>query len=94
MHRIAPDNPKAVAFIDGQNLYHRSKAVFGYTYPNYDPAALTAYVCNSDNNWEVGQVEFYTGVPDASQSRFWSGFWSNKLAALGRAGIVDLLGRT
>ena len=27
---------RAVAFIDGQNLYHAARESFGYTYPNFD----------------------------------------------------------
>ena len=30
----------AVAFVDGQNLFHATREAFGYTYPNYDVAAL------------------------------------------------------
>ena len=32
---------RAVAFIDGQNLYHSARESFGYTYPNYDIVALS-----------------------------------------------------
>jgi uncharacterized LabA/DUF88 family protein len=31
---------RAVAFIDGQNLYHAARESFGYTYPNYDVAMI------------------------------------------------------
>ena len=32
---------RAVAFIDGQNLYHAARESFGYTYPNFDVKALS-----------------------------------------------------
>ena len=40
-----PDTKHAIVFFDGQNLYHGAKEAFGYTYPNYDPAALARAVC-------------------------------------------------
>ena len=33
---IPPVNPKVIAFIDGQNLFHSAKDAFGYKFPNYD----------------------------------------------------------
>ena len=32
-----PQLKRAVAFIDGQNLFHSAREVFGHSYPNYDP---------------------------------------------------------
>ena len=31
-----PTTKRAVAFVDGQNLYRSAKTAFGYHYPNYD----------------------------------------------------------
>jgi hypothetical protein len=36
---------RAVAFLDGQNLFHAARAAFGFTYSNYDVTALAARVC-------------------------------------------------
>ena len=33
---------RAVAFVDGQNLFRAARAAFGYTYPSYDVTALAA----------------------------------------------------
>jgi hypothetical protein len=33
-------------------------------------------------------VHFYTGVPSATDNAFWHGFWSNKLAMMGRRGVT------
>jgi hypothetical protein len=30
----------AIAFVDGQNLYHAAREAFGYTYPNYNVKTL------------------------------------------------------
>lgn len=81
-----PPVKRAVAFIDGQNLFHGVKSAFGYTYPNYDVAALAAAIC-AGKGWQVQQVRFYTGVPDARDNAFWNAFWAKKLLAMSRAGL-------
>ena len=53
---------RAVAFLDGQNLYHAAREVFGYTHPNYDPFALARTIC-ARRGWRLEEVRFYTGVP-------------------------------
>lgn len=40
-----PPTKKAVAFVDGQNLFHAAREAFGYTYPNYDVLALGRRIC-------------------------------------------------
>lgn len=82
-----PPDPRTVAFFDGQNLFHSAKEAFGYTYPNYDVYRLAAAVC-ADQGWRLSQVRFYTGVPDPADNTFWHTFWSRKLLAMQRAGIV------
>jgi uncharacterized LabA/DUF88 family protein len=77
---------RAVSFFDGQNLFHSAKAAFGYKFPNYDPVALTSAVCAA-KGWEVAQVRFYTGVPDAADKPFWNHFWTAKGAQMGREGV-------
>ena len=42
---ILTDEPaikRAIAFVDGQNLFYAAKEAFGYTYPNYDPDSLVS----------------------------------------------------
>lgn len=58
---------RAVAFFDGQNLFHSAKAAFGYTYPNYDPLALATKIC-ALRGWHLEQTRFYTGVPDPADN--------------------------
>ena len=82
-----PLSIRAVAFIDGQNLFHSAREAFGYTYPNYDVGKLAQAVCTA-RDWQLQQTRFYTGVPDLQDHPFWHGFWSNKLLAMRRAGIV------
>jgi hypothetical protein len=81
-----PQTKRAIAFFDGQNLFHSAKAAFGYTFPNYDPTALTRAVC-ATRGWIPAGVRFYTGVPDAIDKPFWNHFWTAKGAQMGREGV-------
>jgi hypothetical protein len=82
-----PPNPiRAGSFFDGQNLFHCTKAAFGYTYPNYDPVALASALCHAQG-WVSELVQFYTGVPDAVDNAFWNHFWIAKGAQMGREGV-------
>jgi uncharacterized LabA/DUF88 family protein len=80
-----PASPRAIAFVDAQNLFNAAKEAFGYTYPNFDVVKLAQEVA-SIGGWSLVETRFYTGIPEASDPRH--AFWSNKLAALGRQGIV------
>jgi hypothetical protein len=82
-----PTEKRAVAFFDGQNLYRHAKDAFGHHYPNYDPIKLFDAVCVS-KGWRPFGVRFYTGTPAADRSPMRHGFWSNKLLALRRSGVL------
>ena len=81
-----PTVKRAVIFVDGQNLFHSVRESFGYTYPNYDVAALSRAVAGTAG-WNVSQMWFYTGIPDPADDPFWHSFWSSKLAVMGRQGV-------
>lgn len=83
---LEPATKRAVAFFEGRNLYHQVRQAFGYTYPNYDPAAL-AMAVTAPRGWSLEEVRFYTGVPDCEDDPFWHHFWTNKLAGMGRRGV-------
>jgi len=80
------DQPEAITFIDGQNLFHAAKEAFGISYPSYDVRKLSQAVCD-DEGWDLKQVRFYTGIPTADDDRFWNTFWSKKLLAMTRDGV-------
>jgi len=82
-----PAAKRAVAFIDGQNLFHAAKKAFGFTFPNYDISALVNEVCQSAE-WNPSGIHFYTGIPGVQDDPFWHQFWSSKLAVMGTRGIV------
>ncbi len=86
MPLVEPSTKRAVAFFDGQNLFHGAKSAFGYTYPNYDSLTLAQAIC-AGRGWALAQARFYTGVPDAVDNPFWNHFWAAKLAHLGRNGV-------
>lgn len=81
-----PQDKRAIAFFDGQNLFHSAKAAFGYTFPNYDPLALAQRVCAA-KGWVFKDVYFYTGIPDKADNEFWHHFWTAKGAQMGRNGV-------
>ncbi len=81
-----PAVKRAIAFIDGQNLFHNARGAFGHHYPNYDVSKLAATVC-SQKGWTLSRVQFYTGVPSQADNAFWHSFWANKLAMMGRRGV-------
>jgi uncharacterized LabA/DUF88 family protein len=82
-----PPAKQAVAFIDGQNLFHAVREAFGYTYPNYDVSALAREICTRQD-WQLDQVRFYTGIPDPTDDPFWNHFRLHKLAMLGRQRVA------
>jgi uncharacterized LabA/DUF88 family protein len=84
---VEPFEKRAVAFVDGQNLFHRARRAFGCAFPNYDPLALATTVCGA-RGWDLREVRFYTGVPDPAHDAPWSRFWTGKTATMGRQGVV------
>ena len=54
-----PPIKRAVAFVDGQNLFRAASEAFGYTHPNYDVSALAEQVC-ARQGWKVAQMRSYT----------------------------------
>lgn len=82
-----PQVKRASVFVDGQNLFHAVRESFGYTYPNYNVLGLAGELCAAQG-WQLVQVRFYTGIPDASDDPFWHHFWTHKLATMGRQGVV------
>ncbi|NQU65651.1 MAG: NYN domain-containing protein [SAR324 cluster bacterium] len=78
---------RAIAFIDGQNLFFSVKAMFGYSHPNYDILALSKAICEEEE-WELTEVRFYTGIPHKSDIPKWHDFWVRKLRSARMQGVV------
>ena len=60
---------------------------FGCTFPDYDVSAL-AQALAARQGWALAGVRFYTGIPDVADNVHWHHFWTAKLAATGRQGLV------
>ena len=84
---VQPEIKRAVSFIGGQNLFRHAKDAFGHYHPNYDPRKLTDAVCQA-HGWVNQSVRFYTGTPIAERDPMWHGYWTRRLTAMRRAGIV------
>lgn len=81
-----PPIKRAIAFIDGQNLFYAVKNAFGYGHPNYDVATLADAVCHRQN-WQLAQTRFYTGFPSPLDDPFWNHFWRAKFVQMVRQGV-------
>lgn len=81
-----PLRKRAVVFFDGQNVFHTAKELWGHSFPNYDPLALSRLVCARES-WRLHEVRFYTGVPSNKYDARWHGFWSRKIAHMGQQGV-------
>lgn len=81
-----PATKRAVAFIDGQNLFYAVKYAFGYTFPNYDIPVLARSVC-AMRGWTLEKIYFYTGIPKIDDDKYWNHFWTKKLAFMGTRGV-------
>ncbi len=77
---------RAVAFVDGQNLYHSVRRCFGYSLPNFDVLRLARAVC-STCGWDVKEVRFYTSVRRPGDDPYWCALWAAKLTSMGRKGV-------
>lgn len=73
--------------MDGQNLYRSAMECFGYSYPNYDIAALSNAVSRERFGCDVVQARFYTGVPPIAEDPRWHGFWTAKLRGMSVQGV-------
>lgn len=78
---------RAISFFDGQNIFRQAKEAFSYHYPNYDPKKLASYICKM-HGFDNHGVRFYTGTPLFQKSPMWHKFWTGKLLAMRRSGVI------
>jgi len=67
MSPAEPAVKRAIVFIDGQNLFHATREVFGYMYPNYDVQALARRLCAAQG-WQLEQTRFERVIELATDS--------------------------
>ncbi|MCY2953680.1 MAG: NYN domain-containing protein [Planctomycetota bacterium] len=87
-----PPVKRAVAFFDGQSLFHCAKGAFGYTWANYDPVKLATAIC-VQQAWKLAQTRFYTGIHTPQGNAYLHGLWKNKLSVLGRQPNIHIFSR-
>lgn len=78
---------RAVALIDGMNLFNNAKRAFGYSFPNYDVVKLANIVCDRLGSRLV-ETRFYTGVPKQDVDPVKHYFWASKTAAMRQNGVI------
>lgn len=71
-------SPRAMIWVDGQNLFHSVKKHFDRREPDYDIVALSKALCSS-KGWELAQLRFYSGVPTHEEQPHWASYWDRKL---------------
>ena len=76
-----PPVKRAATFFDLQNVFLSSKSAWGYSYPNFDPIALSQLVVKKQHDWKLTEIHLYTGLHDLKRSAFWHNFWTKKLSA-------------
>lgn len=82
---------RSIVFVDGQNLYHLAKHVWGpggpYEHPSYDVQQLAQALVDLAPGRTLVNTHFYTGVPDAVARPGLNRFWTNKLRHLRNQGV-------
>jgi len=74
---MEPTRKRAIAFVDGQNLFHSAKDSFGYTFPNFDIRLLVDTICAAQG-WDIVECRFYTGIPNPGTMHSGTPFGSRK----------------
>jgi uncharacterized LabA/DUF88 family protein len=62
-----PSTKRAVAFVDGQNLYHSVREAFGYTYPNYIDVRIAIDVIRLAHHKEYDVALIFSQDQDLSE---------------------------
>ena len=84
--RRPPPVVRAIAFIDGQNLFGAARDAFGVRAPSFDVVALSHAVAAAQG-WEVHGVRFYSGVPSANDNARLHRAWSSQLREMRAQGV-------
>jgi uncharacterized LabA/DUF88 family protein len=87
MSHDVPHVKRVVAFFDCQNLFKASKALWGYSFPNFDPIKLASLITrkNQQELWKLKEIRLYTGIHNKKKNPEWNFFWNLKLSSHKRA---------
>ncbi len=88
LRRAKPSPVRVCVFIDGSNLFNSVKRCFGYRHPNYDVARLAQALVALEPNRQLTGTSFYIGIPKQLDDADKNAWWTKKLAAMGRTGVL------
>jgi uncharacterized LabA/DUF88 family protein len=77
---------RAIAFIDGQNLFASARDAFAIRAPSFDVVALSRAIA-ATRGWEVREVRFYSGVPTARDNEQLHRAWTRQLRGMRAKGV-------
>ena len=77
---------RAVALIDGMNLFNNAKTAFGYGFPNYDPLQLSQAV-SAALGCELLETRFYSGIHSVERNPDRHHFWRAKTDHMRACGV-------
>ena len=77
--------PEAIAFFDGQNLYHSSNSAFSNASDDYNPKALAALIARRQG-WRLLQTQFYKVILDQNRDRIGTKMRHGRLLRMNREG--------
>ena len=83
---LPPLSPRAIAFIDGQNLFASARDAFAIRTPSLDVVALSRAVAAA-RGWELAEVRFYSGVPTVKDNERLHDAWTSQLRGMRARGV-------
>jgi uncharacterized LabA/DUF88 family protein len=77
-----PNKKRVVTFFDCQNLFKASEALWGYSFPNFDPIKLAKHIVEKKRkeSWKLEGIRLYTGIHDKKINPKWYHFWTQKFS--------------
>lgn len=77
---------RAIALVDGMNLFNNAKTAFGYEFPNYDVAKLSRAV-SAALGCKLVETRFYSGMHSVERNRDRHMFWRAKTDRMRASGV-------
>jgi len=83
----APAVKRAIASVDGQNLFAAARDAFGLVTPCHRPALLAQRVAAREG-WDLAEVRSYTGVPARQDDPRLHAWWTARLRRMRTEGVI------
>ena len=78
---------RAVAFLDGQNLFAAARDAFGFTTASYGVPRLAQAIALR-RGWDLIGTRFYTGMPDRQENPRLHRHWTLRLRRMRAEGVI------